>query len=156
MFRPFAPEAMVPSAHHPHCPRRHMSKVLILYAHPAAELSRTNRLMLEAAARYPAAIVMHRGGRSHKTMQDALNAQINLEQYERLFNRHTRLVAVTHVSNALGTVNPVTEIVRRAHARGAEAQHCCGAGCRRRWCACCARSCTAAGRCHPRAQQPAR
>lgn len=31
-----------------------MSKVLILYAHPAAELSRTNRLMLQAAARLPA------------------------------------------------------------------------------------------------------
>ena len=32
----------------------------------------------------------------------------------------TRLVAVTHVSNILGTINPVAEIARRVHARGAE------------------------------------
>ena len=41
--------------------------------------------------------------------------EIILEQYERLLGPKTRLVAVTHVSNALGTVNPVKEIVRLAH-----------------------------------------
>jgi cysteine desulfurase / selenocysteine lyase len=41
--------------------------------------------------------------------------EIILEQYEKLLGPKTRLVAVTHVSNALGTVNPVKEIVRLAH-----------------------------------------
>ncbi|HXH24296.1 MAG TPA: aminotransferase class V-fold PLP-dependent enzyme, partial [Vicinamibacterales bacterium] len=44
--------------------------------------------------------------------------ELALEAYERLLGGRTRLVAVTHVSNALGTINPVGEIVRLAHARG--------------------------------------
>jgi cysteine desulfurase / selenocysteine lyase len=39
------------------------------------------------------------------------------EQYEKLLNSKTRLVAVTGVSNALGTVNPVREIIRLAYER---------------------------------------
>jgi cysteine desulfurase/selenocysteine lyase len=41
-----------------------------------------------------------------------------LDEYERLLLDRTRLVAIGHVSNALGTVNPVADIVRLAHARG--------------------------------------
>jgi cysteine desulfurase/selenocysteine lyase len=43
---------------------------------------------------------------------------LDLEACERLFTPHTRLVAVTHVSNTLGTVNPVQRIVEMAHAHG--------------------------------------
>ncbi len=39
-------------------------------------------------------------------------------EYEKLFSPHTRLVAVTHVSNALGTINPVKEMIASARARG--------------------------------------
>jgi cysteine desulfurase/selenocysteine lyase len=42
-----------------------------------------------------------------------------LEEYERLLNPCTKLVAVTHTSNALGTITPVADIVRLAHAHGA-------------------------------------
>jgi cysteine desulfurase/selenocysteine lyase len=41
-----------------------------------------------------------------------------LDEFERLLNARTRMVAVTHMSNMLGTVVPVKEVVRRAHARG--------------------------------------
>lgn len=41
-----------------------------------------------------------------------------LEEYEKLFSPRTRFVSVTHVSNALGTVNPVEEMVRIAHSHG--------------------------------------
>jgi cysteine desulfurase/selenocysteine lyase len=44
---------------------------------------------------------------------------IDLEQYAALLSPRTRIVAMGHVSNALGTVNPVREIVEQAHARGA-------------------------------------
>jgi cysteine desulfurase/selenocysteine lyase len=44
--------------------------------------------------------------------------QVHLADFERLIGPRTRIVAVTQVSNALGTVNPVKEIVRLAHARG--------------------------------------
>ncbi len=40
---------------------------------------------------------------------------LDLEVYQTLFNSHTRMVAVNHVSNTLGTVNPIQEIVRIAH-----------------------------------------
>jgi cysteine desulfurase/selenocysteine lyase len=40
-----------------------------------------------------------------------------MEEYERLLNERTKFVAVTHVSNALGTVVPVADIIARAHER---------------------------------------
>ncbi|MBQ6956692.1 MAG: cysteine desulfurase [Bacteroidales bacterium] len=43
---------------------------------------------------------------------------LDLEAFRSLLNEHTRIVAVTHVSNTLGTVNPVREIVDIAHSRG--------------------------------------
>jgi cysteine desulfurase/selenocysteine lyase len=44
--------------------------------------------------------------------------ELRLDKYERLLTPRTRLVALGHVSNALGTINPAAEIVRLAHARG--------------------------------------
>ena len=44
--------------------------------------------------------------------------ELILEAFDRLLGPRTRIVAITHMSNALGTVNPVAEIVRLAHGRG--------------------------------------
>ncbi len=46
------------------------------------------------------------------------DGQIILEEYQRLLNPKTKLVAVTQVSNALGTVTPVKEIIDAAHRNG--------------------------------------
>lgn len=43
---------------------------------------------------------------------------LDLEAYKRLFSPKTRIVAVNHVSNTLGTVNPVADIIRIAHSHG--------------------------------------
>jgi len=45
--------------------------------------------------------------------------ELMLDAYEKLLNERTRVVAVNHVSNALGTINPVAEIIAKAHAAGA-------------------------------------
>jgi cysteine desulfurase/selenocysteine lyase len=45
--------------------------------------------------------------------------EIDLDAYAGLLSARTRLVAVSHVSNALGTINPVRQMVEQAHARGA-------------------------------------
>ncbi len=45
--------------------------------------------------------------------------EIDLEQFAALLSPRTRIVSMSHVSNALGTVNPVREITEQAHARGA-------------------------------------
>lgn len=44
--------------------------------------------------------------------------ELRLDELERLFNARTRIVSVAHVSNVLGTINPVRRIVAMAHAHG--------------------------------------
>jgi cysteine desulfurase/selenocysteine lyase len=44
--------------------------------------------------------------------------ELILDKLDRLITKETKLVAVTHMSNVLGTINPVKEIVRLAHAKG--------------------------------------
>lgn len=46
-------------------------------------------------------------------MNDA--GELLLQDYQRLFSPHTKLVALTHVSNALGTINPVKQMIVTAH-----------------------------------------
>lgn len=43
--------------------------------------------------------------------------ELLLDEYEKLFSPRTRIVSVTHVSNVLGTVNPVDKLIEIAHAR---------------------------------------
>lgn len=50
-------------------------------------------------------------------MNDA--GELDMEAYERLFTPRTRLVCVAHVSNVLGTVNPIARMAEVAHAHGA-------------------------------------
>ncbi|HUR24861.1 MAG TPA: cysteine desulfurase [Candidatus Thermoplasmatota archaeon] len=45
------------------------------------------------------------------------SGELRMEEYAKLLGPRTKLVAVGHVSNALGTINPVEEIVRLAHAK---------------------------------------
>ena len=47
--------------------------------------------------------------------------KLDIEEYEKMFNEHTKLVSVAHVSNVLGTVNPVKQIVKIAHDHGVPA-----------------------------------
>ncbi len=46
--------------------------------------------------------------------------ELILEEYEKLLSKKTRIVAVGHISNALGTINPIKEIINKAHAVGAK------------------------------------
>jgi len=47
------------------------------------------------------------------------SGQVLLDEYEKLLGPKTRLVSITHVSNVLGTILPVTEMVEAAHRHGA-------------------------------------
>ncbi len=46
--------------------------------------------------------------------------ELCMDEYAKLLNSNTKLVAVNHVSNSLGTINPVNEIIHQAHAVGAK------------------------------------
>lgn len=46
--------------------------------------------------------------------------ELDLDAFKRLLNERTAIVAITHVSNALGTINPIAELATLAHAAGAK------------------------------------
>lgn len=43
---------------------------------------------------------------------------LKMDEYEKLFNERTKIVSITHVSNVLGTINPVKDIINIAHEHG--------------------------------------
>ena len=43
---------------------------------------------------------------------------LKIDEYEKLFNERTKIVSITHVSNVLGTINPVKDIIKIAHEHG--------------------------------------
>lgn len=48
------------------------------------------------------------------------SGEIILEEYEKLLSERTKLVSIVHISNSLGTINPVKEMISLAHAKGAK------------------------------------
>ena len=45
--------------------------------------------------------------------------ELDLEAFDQLLSKRTKIVAIVHVSNAMGTINPVKEIIDKAHSKGA-------------------------------------
>jgi cysteine desulfurase/selenocysteine lyase len=46
--------------------------------------------------------------------------ELIMEEFDQLLSKKTKLVSITHISNTLGTINPVKEIIQKAHAVGAK------------------------------------
>ena len=66
----------------------------------------------------PWQMVANRKGIRIKVIPINDQGELLVEDYKKLFTERTRIVSVTHVSNVLGTVNPVKEIIRIAHDHG--------------------------------------
>jgi cysteine desulfurase / selenocysteine lyase len=64
----------------------------------------------------PWQVACERKGAHLKLIPLTSDGDLNLEVYRQLLNEHTKMVAVSHISNTLGTINPIEEIVRLAHA----------------------------------------
>jgi cysteine desulfurase / selenocysteine lyase len=45
--------------------------------------------------------------------------ELLMDEFDRLLNERTKIVSIVHLSNSLGTINPVRQIIQKAHARGA-------------------------------------
>jgi cysteine desulfurase/selenocysteine lyase len=60
-----------------------------------------------------------RSGAQLKVIPMTEEGTLDMDAYANLLNKKTRLVFVNHVSNALGTVNPIKEIITQAHEFGA-------------------------------------
>lgn len=48
------------------------------------------------------------------------DGELEMEEFDKLLSERTKFVSIVHVSNALGTINPVKEIIEKAHAVGAK------------------------------------
>jgi cysteine desulfurase / selenocysteine lyase len=67
----------------------------------------------------PWQLVCEQTGATFRAVPITDRGELDLDAFDRLLTDRTRLFAVGHVSNALGTVNPVRALAARAHARGA-------------------------------------
>lgn len=67
----------------------------------------------------PWQIVCEKTGANLKVVPIDDNGEIILEEFERLLNEKTKIVSVVHISNSLGTINPIEYIIERAHSFGA-------------------------------------
>ncbi|GHC58806.1 cysteine desulfurase [Alcaligenes pakistanensis] len=68
----------------------------------------------------PWQLVAQRTGAVIRVVPVLDNGELDQEAFKQLLNEKTRLLAVGHVSNALGTINPIAEMTRQAHAVGAK------------------------------------
>ncbi len=67
----------------------------------------------------PWQMLCERTGAVLKVIPMSTTGELILEQFDNLLNANTKLVLVNHVSNALGTINPIEYIIEKAHAVGA-------------------------------------
>ncbi len=67
----------------------------------------------------PWQMLCEKTGAALKVIPMTQQGELDMKAYERLLSNHTKLVFVNHVSNALGTVNPIKEIIDKGHDYGA-------------------------------------
>ena len=68
----------------------------------------------------PWQMLAQRCGATIKVIPIDENGDLNLESYYQLLSSRTRLVTITHISNVLGTINPLQDIISSAHSIGAK------------------------------------
>lgn len=68
----------------------------------------------------PWQLCCERSGATLKKIPIRESGDLNIEAFERLLSNKTKLVAISHVSNTLGTINPVEKIIKMSHKVGAK------------------------------------
>jgi cysteine desulfurase/selenocysteine lyase len=63
----------------------------------------------------PWQMLCERTGTTLRVLPMKVDGTLNMETYDSILSRRTKLVFVNHVSNALGTINPIEEIIQKAH-----------------------------------------
>ena len=96
---------------------------LVAASHGASQLRAGDEIILSQLEHHanivPWQLLRERVGIEIKVAPIDADGNFLLEEFEKLLSPRTRLVAVTHTSNALGTITPAAEIIRLAHAQGA-------------------------------------
>jgi cysteine desulfurase / selenocysteine lyase len=95
---------------------------LIAHSFGAARVSAGDEILLTRMEHHsnivPWQMLCERQGARLQIVPVNERGELDLDSFERLLSPKTRLVSVVHVSNALGTINPVKEIIALAHHRG--------------------------------------
>ncbi len=68
----------------------------------------------------PWQMLCERQGCTLKVAPINLRGELIMEEFDKLLSKKTKLVSIIHISNTLGTINPVKEIIEKAHAVGAK------------------------------------
>jgi cysteine desulfurase/selenocysteine lyase len=96
---------------------------LVAYAWGAANLREGDRILLTVMEHHsnlvPWQMLAQRTGAHLDYVGIDSQGRLVLEEFDRLLSEQTKIVAVTHQSNVLGTINPVRVMAERAHAVGA-------------------------------------
>ncbi|SDX28982.1 cysteine desulfurase / selenocysteine lyase [Hydrobacter penzbergensis] len=96
---------------------------LVAYTWGRANVGKGDEIIISAMEHHsnivPWQILCEEKGAQLKVIPVDDAGELIMEAYEKLLSDKTRLVAITHVSNALGTVNPVKQMIRSAHKAGA-------------------------------------
>jgi len=89
----------------------------------ASRLTAGDELIVSALEHHsnivPWQMLCERTGASLKVIPMTEEGQLSMSDYERLLSPKTKLVFVNHISNALGTINPIKSMIDKAHAVGA-------------------------------------
>jgi cysteine desulfurase/selenocysteine lyase len=95
---------------------------LVANAWGGADLRPGDRIAITAMEHHsnivPWQLIAERTGATIEAVGITPEGRLDLEDLDRVLSREPKLLAVTHVSNAIGTINPIADIVRRAHAAG--------------------------------------
>lgn len=67
----------------------------------------------------PWQIICAKSGAKLKAIPVNVQAQVDIKAFEKMLSDHTKLIAITHVSNAVGTVTPAAQMIQMAHQYGA-------------------------------------
>ncbi len=94
---------------------------LVASSFGAARIQRGDEVIISAMEHHsnivPWQLLCERTGAKLRVIPIDLAGELVMDEYRALLNERTRIVAVTHVSNSLGTVNPLQEIIAIAHER---------------------------------------
>jgi len=96
---------------------------LVAYSWGWANLKEGDEILLTEMEHHsnivPWQLIAERTGAKIKVVPITDDGLLDMESFDRLLTERVKIVAVTHVSNVLGTINPVQEICRKAHEVGA-------------------------------------
>jgi cysteine desulfurase/selenocysteine lyase len=95
---------------------------LVMHGYGRAFISAGDEIILSAMEHHsnivPWQMLCQEKGAKLRVIPMNDNGELLLDDYQNLFNERTRFVSIAHVSNALGTINPVREIISIAHSHG--------------------------------------